>query len=634
MQGSAISGATIVRRLADFSADYGLEAALHPEAAARADKRQALDQAYGNSIFGLLTRLARLLIQANRVDEVLEKVLSIAFDTLQVDRGFILLKDPDSGELVCELSREGERVELRPESEVPVSRTMLEAVMRERVALLTYDAQADQRLATGESIRIHQIRSAMCAPLWSSDRIIGVMQVDSPFHAGTFNEGDLDLFTALANYAAVAVERIRYAEQAEFERQVRSRLERYHSPSVIELVLSRKAGSGGEAVRTLEPARVTVLFADVVGFTPLAENLPPEQVAEMLEGFFTHSVEAIFEHGGTLDKFIGDCVMAFFGAPVAQEDHAQRAVRAAIAIQRDLDRWNAERAGRGRAAGAVAHRAQQRPGGGGRRRQQEARRLHRARQHRQHRGAHRAERHRPRRGGRRRRDLVRARWRVPGRRARRVPAQGVAAAGSGLAHPLAGTVSAARRIDALPPFVLVTGNADKQAEAERILGAHGADAAHRPAGDPVARPRGACSRPRRTRRGLGSASRWWSRRPGSSLAALNGFPGPAGQVDARGGGRRGDRPRGGARSGRPRAEAVCALLYTDGVRRVVGVGRTTGHLVLPGRGPGGFGWDPVFLPDGESATYGELPPAVKDRIGHRGRAWRALVDRLRAPQTG
>src|SRR5581483_3023156 len=214
--------------------------------------------------------------------------------------GFILIKDDASGELVCEVSRVGEQVEYRP-AEVPVSKTMLEAVMRERVALLTYDAQSDQRLATGESIRIHQIRSAMCAPLWSSDNIIGVMQVDSPFHAGTFNEGDLDLFTALSNYAAVAVERIRYAERVEFEKQVRSRLERYHSPAVIELVMSQENVAEG-AVHGLQSARVTVLFADVVGFTPLAENLPPEEVAEVLEGFFTHSVEAIFANGGTLDK--------------------------------------------------------------------------------------------------------------------------------------------------------------------------------------------------------------------------------------------------------------------------------------------------------------------------------------------
>ncbi|HEV8239773.1 MAG TPA: adenylate/guanylate cyclase domain-containing protein [Thermoanaerobaculia bacterium] len=344
---AGISSATIVRRLADFSADYGLEQILSPERR-REDKRKALDQAYSNTIFGIMTRLARLLIKANSAYEVLETVLSVGFEALSVDRGFILLRDDRSGELICELSRIGDKVEIRP-AEVPVSTTMLEAVIKERVALLTYDAQSDQRLATGESIRIHHIRSAMCAPLWSSDNIIGVMQVDSPFHAGTFNEGDLDLFTALSNYAAVAVERIRNAERVELEKQMRSRLERYHSPAVIELVMSQEGASAEETVHRLKSARVTVLFADVVGFTPMAENLPPEEVAEVLEGFFTHSVEAIFANGGTLDKFIGDCVMAFFGAPMPQPDHAQRAVRAAVEIQRGIKQWNEERASRGAA---------------------------------------------------------------------------------------------------------------------------------------------------------------------------------------------------------------------------------------------------------------------------------------------
>jgi adenylate cyclase len=168
------------------------------------------------------------------------------------------------------------------------------------------------------------------------------MQVDSPFHTGTFNEDDLDLFTALANFAAVAVERIRNAQQVEIERQVRSRLERYHSPAVIEKVLGEDETA--EGYRRLKPAEVTVLFADVVGFTAYAEAQPPGDVAELLRGYFTHSVEAIFAEGGTLDKFIGDCVMAFFGAPMAREDHAQRGVRAAIGIQRSLERWNQERA--------------------------------------------------------------------------------------------------------------------------------------------------------------------------------------------------------------------------------------------------------------------------------------------------
>ena len=102
-----------------------------------------------------------------------------------------------------------------------------------------------------------------------------------------------------------------------------------------------------EGIGRLKQAEVTVLFADLAGFTAFSENSEPEVVADLMEGYFTHAVEAIFSEGGTLDKFIGDCVMAFFGAPMAQEDHALRATRAAILIQDSLDAWNEDRENRG-----------------------------------------------------------------------------------------------------------------------------------------------------------------------------------------------------------------------------------------------------------------------------------------------
>ena len=336
-ESEGFGNATIIRPLAAFAADYGLagKTAARPSA-------EAGDEEYVRRMFGFLTRLARMLTLAESVDDVLARVLDMAFEAFPVDRGFILLSD-DAGELVCELARIKERVQFRPAGEVPVSRTMLRAVMRERVALITFDAQADQRLSGGESIRMHRIRSAMCAPLWSGERIMGVIQVDSPFQVGAFGERDLDVLTTLANYVAVAVERIRYARKAEFEKQVRTRLERYHSPSVIEEVMHR----GDEGVQRLQSAEATVLFADLVGFTAFAENAPPESVAESLDTFLDLSVEAIFRAGGTLDKFIGDCVMAFFGAPVAQADHALRAVRAAVEIQEGLAAWNVRRTAEG-----------------------------------------------------------------------------------------------------------------------------------------------------------------------------------------------------------------------------------------------------------------------------------------------
>jgi adenylate cyclase len=341
-----LANATIVRPLSDFTATYGLETGslLPAVPAVPADPSGApgaatVDEHYAHRMLGFLSRLGRILITTDSADEVLARTLDVAFEALPVERGFVLLRD-DEGELVCELARTKDKVEMRPAGEVPVSRTMLQAVMRERVALVTYDAQSDQRLSGGESIRLHQIRAAMCAPLWSGERIIGVVQLDSPFRVGAFTERDLDFLTAVANYLAVAVERIRFARKAEFERQVRSRLERYHSPALIEQVLRERAGEGLSRPRAAE---ASVLFCDLVGFTAFAENSPPEDVAELLDGFLSRAVEAIFAAGGTLDKFIGDCVMAFFGAPVPQADHALRAVRAAIAIQRALAAWSRDR---------------------------------------------------------------------------------------------------------------------------------------------------------------------------------------------------------------------------------------------------------------------------------------------------
>ncbi len=339
--GPVLTNATIVRPLADFAATYGLTGLT--EKAAPTAELATREQSDADRRFGFLTRLANILIVAESVDEVLRRLLDIAFEALPVDRGFIHLDD-GQGELECELMRIKDRVELRPEGEIPVSRTMLRAVIKERVALVTFDAQSDQRLSGGESIRLHQIRGAMCAPLWSGERIIGVMQVDSPFQVGVFNERDLDFLTTLANFAAVAVERIRWARQAELEKSLRNRLERYHSPAVVEEVLRQ---GGDDGLGRLKPAQVTVLFADLVGFTPFAESARPEKVADSLDAFLNLAVEAIFRAGGTLDKFIGDCVMAFFGAPVPQEDHALRAVRAAIEIQRDLTAWNDERTAQG-----------------------------------------------------------------------------------------------------------------------------------------------------------------------------------------------------------------------------------------------------------------------------------------------
>lgn len=182
---------------------------------------------------------------------------------------------------------------------------------------------------------------------------------------------------------------------------------------------------------------------------------------------------------------------------------------------------------------------------------------------------------------------------------------------------------------ARPPFVLVTGNPGKLAEARRLCGAD-LDAVAIDLPEIQSLDLGTVLRAK-------GAEAWRRlRRPlvveetGLELGALGGFPGPLVKWMLEAAGAAGI-ARTAIALGDPAVTARCALLYLDGARQVLGDGTTHGALVLPPRGSGGFGWDPVFLPDGEALTYGELPAARKDAIGHRGKAWRVLLERLAVP---
>jgi len=90
---------------------------------------------------------------------------------------------------------------------------------------------------------------------------------------------------------------------------------------------------------------VTVMFTDIVGFTRLCEHMEPAAIGDLLNDYFGNMADIIFEHEGTLDKFIGDAILAVFGAPFDQPDHAERCVEAALEMRAALARMNAARGG-------------------------------------------------------------------------------------------------------------------------------------------------------------------------------------------------------------------------------------------------------------------------------------------------
>ena len=332
---------TVIRRISDFNSEFGLDVAEVQQAAAAARplSEPGIKQEPSvtrEKIFQVLVQVAKALMQSEDLNSLLNIVMDMIFKYLPVERGLIILFD-EEGNPVPKLTK---FIEGADGQDIPISRTILKMVAEQQVALMTSNALEDARLLGGKSIAIHGIRSAMCVPLWNRNRVIGAVQVDSPIHIGRFTEEDLDLITALANFAAVAVERAQLSEKIEQERKIRSKMERYHSPAVIDEIVKGVVSADETDIRN---ADVSILFADISGFTSVSETKAPEEVAEFLSNFFSAAVDAIFAYGGTLDKFIGDAVMAFFGAPIPQDDHADRAIMAGIMMMERVAIWNEER---------------------------------------------------------------------------------------------------------------------------------------------------------------------------------------------------------------------------------------------------------------------------------------------------
>ncbi len=225
-----------------------------------------------------------------------------------------------------------------------VSRSICQKVFAERVAIQTADAQRDSRFDNEQSIIDKGIHSVMAVPLWDENRVVGVLYADGHISfddSAQKNEEDISFFSTLGNLVASSVQRWLLTRKLRNEESIRHRLERYHSPAVVQQMMT--AGTLENGRISPKESEISILFADIVGFTALSERLKPGEIAELLNSFFEEMLQEVFAVSGTLDKFIGDCIMAFFGAPEPQSDHADRALNAAKGMLDRLDKLNADK---------------------------------------------------------------------------------------------------------------------------------------------------------------------------------------------------------------------------------------------------------------------------------------------------
>jgi adenylate cyclase len=282
--------------------------------------------------------LSREICMERDLPSLLNKILIAMFKFVRADRGCIFLKEKDDLIPGASLRRDG------TDAPITVSSTIMNHVIKERATVLTHDAAMDFAGSKGKSMILNRISSAIVAPLLHDDDILGVLWLDSETLA-QFQQKDLEMVTAIAAQAAMFIEINILARKIEQEIVARERFSRLLSPNVAAKVLSGEmiVQRGGQLVE-----ECTVFNSDIRGFTRMSESADPAGLVAILNDYFEQMVETIFKYEGTLDKFMGDGIMALWGAPVQNPDDPLRCVSCALEQMEHLERMNREQLVNGR----------------------------------------------------------------------------------------------------------------------------------------------------------------------------------------------------------------------------------------------------------------------------------------------
>jgi adenylate cyclase len=314
---------------------YGIPAKLFaPMAEVAESEQKSLSSSARDRIGRVLSELARARPGSMSLQESLDRILELVFDLFPVDRGCIVLMN-EAGVPVPRTVRHR-----NPEQsgfDMPISQTLVRRAVEQGTALLVADALADAELGGVHSIVAQQLRCVAYVPICFADQILGLLCVDSK-HAGGLNEDDLEALVTFSYQAALVTYQARLQDLVRREEERRAQLQRFLSRSVVDQYLRQ----GKELLLGGEEREITILFADLRGFTATAEKLQPRETLQLLNSVFERLYRPVMQHRGTLDKYIGDCVMALFGAPEIDEQHCMRAVMAALDMQKEMNKLRSD----------------------------------------------------------------------------------------------------------------------------------------------------------------------------------------------------------------------------------------------------------------------------------------------------
>jgi adenylate cyclase len=286
------------------------------------------------------------------LDVLLEKIIMKAFELIPADRGVILLMEGGVPQPRIAKTRDGKN------EQIILSTSILNEVVQNkrpfcrRTPPWTAGSPAPSPSSCRASAR------PMTVPLLHHDVLLGIMHLDSMIATNAFVEKDLQIFASIASQAAVAIHNSNLARQIEQEAKTRVQFQRLLSPNLVDQVVKGKLQleKGGAL------SEVTMLFSDIRGFTSMSESRAPQEIVRLLNEYFELMVDVLFHYEGTLDKFVGDEIVALFGAPVPMPKAELKAVECALDMMKALKGVQPGAGERGSGGDQDRHRNQHRHG--------------------------------------------------------------------------------------------------------------------------------------------------------------------------------------------------------------------------------------------------------------------------------
>jgi len=273
-----------------------------------------------------------------RLDALLQLIVEGVVDLIVgAKRGALLVKE-QNGKLALKAHL--------PAARPSVSTTMATQAMDQRSAFI-WPPSGVSKQSIPNSVGAYQIESAMYAPLMWRGEAFGAVCVDNAT-GEPFKEDDLRLLQAVAHHAAMAVANLKLHDERQQQMEVLNNMLKLVSPQIGERLKQRGPVRLGGDFRD-----VTILLADMRGFTNLSATMSPPEVTEMLEDYFGDLVPVIFRHQGTIDKFVGDAILAVFGSPEVDEKQHLHSIQAAQEMQQAMREVNARRAARNKRTGEL-----------------------------------------------------------------------------------------------------------------------------------------------------------------------------------------------------------------------------------------------------------------------------------------